>query len=159
EWGLRFPTTRLQSENGWWKYTGPVNYKYTGPVNYANLDQIDRTHCCYLSLRLDVFESSVEFINLCLGGDSIYLGSWDGTTEIVLPEPKPLPDWQADTGELWFQGHLIKKYVKPAENQRQVLDAFQEAQWKHEIPNPFRAVRNVSVGTAVDYLRRTVEGL
>jgi hypothetical protein len=148
EWGLRFPTTRLQSDNGWWKYTGPVND--------ANLNQIVQTYSPYLSLRLDVFETSVEFINLCLGGGSICLRSWDGTPEIVLPKPKPLPDWQADKGEHWFQGHLIKKYVKPAQNQRLVLDAFQKRRWVHAIKNPFS---KHSDHWAFERLIRTVEGL
>jgi hypothetical protein len=153
EWGMRFPTTRLQSDNGWWKYTGPVDG--------VNIERLARMHPCYLSLRLDAFESSVEFINLCLDLDGgIRLGPWDGTPEIVLPEPVPLPEWQADKGELWYQGRLIKKFVKAAPNQRHVLDAFQREQWAYEIRNPFLGLLpGHSVKTAAEQSIRTVGGL
>jgi hypothetical protein len=130
-------------------------------VNDANIGQIVQTHSPYLSLKLNAFESSLEFIALCLDSDGcIRLGPWDGAPEIVLPEPIPLPEWQADKGELWFRGHLIKKFVRRAENQRSVLDAFEREQWAHEIRNPFlESVSEHSEKRAAELLTRTVEGL
>lgn len=46
------------------------------------------------------------------------------------------PFWDADLGRLWVGDLLIKAYTEAAENQRRVLDAFQEEDFRHRIDDP-----------------------
>jgi hypothetical protein len=46
------------------------------------------------------------------------------------------PFWDADLGKLWVGDLLIKAYTEAAENQRRVLDAFQEEEFRHRIDDP-----------------------
>ncbi len=68
------------------------------------------------------------------------------------------PFWDAYKGELWFKGDLIKKFVKPALNQRRLLDAFEENGWVDEIGNPFR-MDTGKPDKAADACKNTIEGL
>lgn len=82
---------------------------------------------------------------------------WDGLLDSHLPslehidwtdslEPgdrlvikKISPFFDPEAGELWFNNQLIKRFVKPAENQRRVLVEFQENGWPKQIDNPIQA--------------------
>jgi hypothetical protein len=46
------------------------------------------------------------------------------------------PYWDADLGRLWVGDLLIKQYTEAAENQRRVLDAFQEMGFRQRIDDP-----------------------
>jgi hypothetical protein len=46
------------------------------------------------------------------------------------------PFWDADLGKLWVGDFLIKEFTEAAENQRRVLDAFQEEDFRHRIDDP-----------------------
>ncbi|TMQ31039.1 MAG: hypothetical protein E6K70_23325 [Planctomycetota bacterium] len=52
------------------------------------------------------------------------------------PKAEPVPVWKADCRELWYGGRLVKKFRQGAENQRAILDAFQEENWKRTIDDP-----------------------
>ncbi len=52
---------------------------------------------------------------------------------LVVPD---VPTWYPLGGELWFRGRLAKRYQNTAENQRAVLDEFQEQDWPTWIPDP-----------------------
>jgi hypothetical protein len=54
----------------------------------------------------------------------------------VMIAKETLPSWDADLGELRVGDVLIKRYTKPAKNQRIVLTAFQELDWRHKIDDP-----------------------
>lgn len=75
---------------------------------------------------------------------------------LKVPRP-PIPEWRRGPGKLWFRGHLIKCFSKPADNQKTVLDVFQRHNWPHEIFNPFRA--SASPLVAGDTAKRTAENL
>jgi hypothetical protein len=47
-----------------------------------------------------------------------------------------IPIWYPLGGELWFHGRLVKRYRNTAENQRAVLDEFQEQGWPTWIADP-----------------------
>ena len=68
------------------------------------------------------------------------------------------PYWQPDSGRLLWGRQLVKAFRRPAPNQRRLLDEFQLQQWPDRISNPFLADR-ISVATAVEVLRNTVEAL
>ena len=46
------------------------------------------------------------------------------------------PTWDADLGQLSVGDKVIKAYTEAAENQRRVLDAFQEENFRHRIDDP-----------------------
>ncbi len=46
------------------------------------------------------------------------------------------PRWDADRGELSFNGRACKRYRQPAKNQRRLLDAFEECGWPPRIDDP-----------------------
>lgn len=48
------------------------------------------------------------------------------------------PSWKPDSGELWWQGRVIRRFRHDAANQRMVLDAFEAAAWPRRLPNPFQ---------------------
>lgn len=66
------------------------------------------------------------------------------------------PYWDGEA--LWFGSALIKRFKKPAENQRRALAAFQAEAFAHRIPNPFRA-GHTSLDSAVETCKRTAENL
>ena len=70
-----------------------------------------------------VFRASEGFIRFCLAPrKATPVGKFDGPIAIDLPPASEVPTWNTQTGELHFHGRLIKKFTKPAPNQRKVLD-------------------------------------
>jgi hypothetical protein len=57
------------------------------------------------------------------------------------PPPPPAsmedkPHWDAERGELWYGGEVVKKFKQPAPNARTILSAFQEQEWPPRIDDP-----------------------
>lgn len=52
------------------------------------------------------------------------------------PFPPIKPHYNADLRELWYAGHLIKRYRTPAKNQELILLAFEEESWPQRIDDP-----------------------
>ena len=48
------------------------------------------------------------------------------------------PGWDDDLGILFLGGEIVKRFDKPAENQRRILRAFQAANWLPWIANPLK---------------------
>ena len=48
------------------------------------------------------------------------------------------PAWDRDRGILSLAGVVVKRFDKPAENQRRILHAFQAANWVAWIANPLK---------------------
>lgn len=46
------------------------------------------------------------------------------------------PIWDQARRELWFDGHLIKRFRQPSPNQETILAAFQEEGWPSSIDDP-----------------------
>ena len=46
------------------------------------------------------------------------------------------PRWNVSAGRLYFAGRLVKEFRRPAPNQRRILDAFQQVQWRSEDREP-----------------------
>lgn len=67
------------------------------------------------------------------------------------------PLWNPISGELWYAGYLVKKFVRPAPNQRQLLDWFRSNRFKTPLTNPFLSC--TSLDAAVETCIRTVDGL
>jgi hypothetical protein len=70
--------------------------------------------------------------------------------------PAERPVWDPSTGELCWEGHLIKRFRRDAANQRLVLDALDGSHWPHSLDNPFRTL---GILGAKKRLRWTIEGL
>jgi hypothetical protein len=51
---------------------------------------------------------------------------------------EPLPRWNRDLGELSMGGIIVKRYSQSAPNQRAILDAFEEDNWRPRIDDPLR---------------------
>ena len=47
-----------------------------------------------------------------------------------------IPEWNPENRELYFDGHLVKRFRTRANNQERVLSAFQEEQWPSRIDDP-----------------------
>ncbi len=165
EWGQRFPTTGLQARCGWWGHEGPS--PRGGDIEALNertstsvADAVPfHVHPSFSSLELGVFQSSAEFLRLCLTPEEIVdVRIWDRDRQIDLPPEPARPFWNAEAGELWYCGLLVKKFVKPAHNQRKVLDAFQQQNWRPAIPNPF-SKGPVADPASAEALRNSAEAL
>src|SRR5947209_11335425 len=65
----------------------------------------------------DVLESQIKLVNTL---DEIL--SKDRRRRAGTSVVKPL--WNPISGELWYAGYLVKKFVRPAPNQRHLLDWF-----------------------------------
>src|SRR5262249_13850094 len=52
------------------------------------------------------------------------------------PPPAAKPEWKKQLRELWYAGHLIKRYRVPADAQECILNAFQEDGWPDCIDDP-----------------------
>src|SRR5262249_51460437 len=84
-------------------------------------------------LNLDVLERQVR-----------YEASRVRLTKIGKPEaagqeetPKPLrPRWDAERGVLWYGEQRAKTFKQPADNQRVLLDTFEEEGWPPHIDDP-----------------------
>jgi len=65
------------------------------------------------------------------------------------------PRWNADTGELWFDGELIRSVKNPAQakNIVRILAAFEESGWPRRVDDP------ITIGGESDTRRRTIETL
>lgn len=126
EAALYCPTARLQADNGLWL---PGDEKAS--MKATHIDQPS-----HISLHLDVFEASAEFIRYCLE-PHVVVALGNGLLPIYLPVLQEVPIWSSFDGELWFRGKIVKKFSKPAPHQRRLLDAFEASGWKASIPNPF----------------------
>lgn len=59
--------------------------------------------------------------------------------EVESTGPKAIrtrPNWDADLGKLWVGTLVVKAFTEAAENQRLVLAAFQEQEFRHRIDDP-----------------------
>jgi hypothetical protein len=65
------------------------------------------------------------------------------------------PRWNADTGELWFDGELIRSVKHPAQakNIVRILAAFEESGWPPRVDDP------ITSGGESDTRRRAIESL
>ena len=65
------------------------------------------------------------------------------------------PHWIADSGELWFDGELIRsvKNLAQAKNIVRILAAFEESRWPPRVEDP------ITSGGESDTRRRTIETL
>jgi hypothetical protein len=55
------------------------------------------------------------------------------------PSDGNLPAWNYDQGILSLDGVVIKRFDKPAENQRAILRAFERAGWPTWVANPIKS--------------------
>ena len=72
---------------------------------------------------------------------------------------RALPAWDADLGKLWCGPLLIKTYREAAENQRLVLAALEEQNWRHRIDDPISRRRGEAPWKPGKRLRDTISGL
>ena len=70
-----------------------------------------------------------------------------------------IPSWDADLGRLWCGDVLIKDYRQEAKNQRLILAAFQELEWRHRIDDPITGRRGEAPWQPKRRLRDTITGL
>ena len=70
-------------------------------------------------------------------------------------DPSNLPQWNAQTGELWFDGEIVRhiRNQKKATNIVRILAAFQESGWPRSIDDP------VTAGGDSAQRRRAIESL
>jgi hypothetical protein len=68
----------------------------------------------------------------CAAGGSAYAGL---ATEAPGTTPG-IPHWDAEHGNLWWAGRVVKYFARPARNQMRVLDAFEEDGWPWRLDNP-----------------------
>ncbi len=66
------------------------------------------------------------------------------------------PRWNNRAGELWFAGELVKRLTRPAENQRLILQAFEEERWPRAIDDPLHVSPNID---STKRLRNTIDNL
>jgi hypothetical protein len=66
------------------------------------------------------------------------------------------PRWDNTAGELWFAGDVVKRLMRPAPNQRLILQAFQEDHWPRAIDDPLRVDPNLDPAKR---LRDTIDNL
>jgi len=162
EWGNRFPTTQLQVRLHYWNHPEPQ------PTRHEFEAVLDRTvtpvdagapyhpHPLCSSLNVNVFSGSAELIRLMVAPEQVVpISTWDGEAEICLPEEPEVPYW--DRERLWFQDRLVKEFVKPAEDQREVLRAFEVAGWPECVENPF--FKDFELEKAIAKLENAVKGL
>jgi hypothetical protein len=57
--------------------------------------------------------------------------------------PSVKPHYNADLRELWYAGHLIKRYRTPAKNQELILLAFEEESWPQRIDDPLPPAQGI----------------
>ena len=53
-----------------------------------------------------------------------------------LPSVAPLPKWDHNRRELWFNGQLVKQFKLPSANQETIIRAFEEEQWAARVDDP-----------------------
>jgi hypothetical protein len=58
------------------------------------------------------------------------------TCPVQRPPALLVPDWDAETRELWLGGLLVKRFSQPADWQELILAAFQEQEWTLVIDDP-----------------------
>ena len=76
------------------------------------------------------------FINT--NGDPEYRSKGESARSTPDSAPYPTPRWDRQLRELRMGELLVKQFRWPAENQEQVLDAFQEEAWPSRIDDPLR---------------------
>ncbi len=161
EAALYSPTIRLQADNGWWRYEGKPNETRIEPIiqhtTTIATGKSYRTYPPYIALHIDLIEASAEFIQYCLEPETV-VPVGNGLSPIFLPDEPETPLWDDRHGELWFQDRLIKQFTKPADNQRQLLGAFEASGWQGQILNPFRNEKTADY-LMDELLQRTVEDL
>jgi hypothetical protein len=85
--------------------------------------------------------------------DLIAEGRYEIMTRAIdeVDREKIIPNWEASSGELRFNGVVLRTFSGKAKNIRLLLDSFQECRWKKRIDSPFPP--------ATRQLRNTVESL
>jgi len=144
EAALYCPTARLQADNGMWRLQ-------------SGKGATKLTTSSFISIHTDLSEASAEFLRYCLDPLAVMPIS-NGLFPISLPPQREVPIWDSENGELWFQGRLVKKFEKPAPNQRRLLDAFEASGWRDEIANPFTET-NIARFRTDEWLRNTANDL
>jgi len=164
-WGEHFPTTRLQVSKHDWNHSGPVP---KGAAYFAFIDQMTtpadggapyHPHPFFWSLDVDVFEASAELIQLFTAPEDVVPVTPPDyeEPEIFLPEEADTPSWDGE--RLWFRDALIKEFIKPAEDQRAVLHAFESNGWPEWVENPFLDLFPSDLDKAISKLENAVKGL
>lgn len=175
--GLYCPSTCLQSDNGWWKYSGSDDIDTITQHRTGSGTSTYPTHPAYQSVSADIFDASAEFIQMILEPDTVgflhpassplCLKFSDGKVEqckvsyrptIHIPDEADIPQWDAGAGELWFQDQAILTLKGAAPNQRKILDAFDIQGWVEKIVNPFREP-SIEDWVMDNTLRTTIEDM
>jgi hypothetical protein len=73
-------------------------------------------------------------------------------------KPTKTPRWQPETGELWYDGKILKKFPERAKNQRRILDEFEGQDWPREINDPLLP-RDLEVEKLRERLKDTIKSL
>jgi hypothetical protein len=71
----------------------------------------------------------------------------------------PSPRWYPVVGELWFEDLLIKRFEKPAKNQRTLLGAFEELGWPPVMDDPLPGKAVGLKRSRAERLKDAVDGL
>jgi hypothetical protein len=71
----------------------------------------------------------------------------------------PLPWWDGEEWELWWNGFLLKSFERWAANQFCVLNAFEKLGWKRSIENPLPHKPNESRRKRQQRLHDTIKFL
>lgn len=165
-WGEYFPTTRLQVSYHYWNHSGPG--PSSGAAYDAFIEQMTTpadggapypTHPFFWSLDVDVFEASAELIHLFTAPEDVVPVTPPDyeEPEICLPEESETPYWDGE--RLWLRDALIKEFIKPAEDQRAVLQVFQNEGWPEWVENPFLKIFPLDLDKAISKLENAVKGL
>lgn len=102
----------------------PILHQTSSTVPIASIDRcIAATH----------FKPHAWQANAAKSEDVVSNGA---TTDPRLPTPELKPHYDAARRELWYAGHLIKRYKVPAKNQELILLAFEEEGWPAHVDDP-----------------------
>jgi hypothetical protein len=117
---------------------------------YEGVDQLPEPIRCRVE---DTFPYGYRSgTDLCLQ----LVNTFERLCNILAEQRRSVPYWDGEA--LWFQGRLVKRFIKPAQNQRTALAAFQRLGWRHRIINPFRNGHS-NIDRAIDACKQTAESL
>jgi|GEM_PF-4060533 len=110
--------------------------------------------------QLVVFREEMERLEVVLPHLELAAISLPSESELVAadllsgtPKQTYLPIWDKESKLLTYKGHECVRFSNHAPRQFRLLDAFQEAGWPEQIPNPFRSNAE-ALKDALKYLRR-----
>jgi|GEM_PF-3500929 len=95
-------------------------------------------------LLLTEFGCALLACYLSRGREASAGNGWAATVVTALRHMAERPIWNAEEGELWWRGTLVKRFRNDAAMQRCVLDALQAGAWKgcRDNPLPLRSGLN-----------------